>query len=80
MAENISKIILNGTEYVIKDAATQYHTINGMLTNFHLPKSTLLMMITALAGYDRIMAAYQEAVQERYRFFSFGDCMLLTDE
>ena len=57
-----------------------YHTINGMLTNFHLPKSTLLMMITALAGYDRIMAAYQEAVQERYRFFSFGDCMLLTDE
>lgn len=57
-----------------------YHTINGMLTNFHLPKSTLLMMITALAGYDRIMNAYKEAVQERYRFFSFGDCMLLTDE
>ena len=57
-----------------------YHTINGMLTNFHLPKSTLLMMITALAGYERIMAAYREAVQEKYRFFSFGDCMLLTDE
>ena len=57
-----------------------YHTINGMLTNFHLPKSTLLMMITALAGYERIMAAYREAVQEKYRFFSFGDCMLLTDD
>ena len=57
-----------------------YHTINGMLTNFHLPKSTLIMMICALAGYDRIMNAYKVAVQEKYRFFSFGDCMLLTDE
>lgn len=58
----------------------QYHTINGMLTNFHLPKSTLIMMICALAGYERIMNAYQVAVNEKYRFFSFGDCMLLTDE
>ena len=58
----------------------QYHTINGMLTNFHLPKSTLIMMICALAGYERIMNAYQIAVNEKYRFFSFGDCMLLTDE
>lgn len=58
----------------------KYHTINGMLTNFHLPKSTLLMMICALAGYDKIMNAYKEAVNEKYRFFSFGDCMLLTDE
>lgn len=57
-----------------------YHTINGMLTNFHLPKSTLLMMICALAGYERIMHAYETAVEQRYRFFSFGDCMLLTDE
>ncbi|MGM9942202.1 MAG: tRNA preQ1(34) S-adenosylmethionine ribosyltransferase-isomerase QueA [Bulleidia sp.] len=57
-----------------------YHTINGMLTNFHLPKSTLLMMICALAGYERIMHAYETAVAQRYRFFSFGDCMLLTDE
>ncbi len=58
----------------------QYHTINGMLTNFHLPKSTLLMMICALAGYDTVFHAYEEAVKEKYRFFSFGDCMLLTDE
>lgn len=58
----------------------QYHTINGMLTNFHLPKSTLIMMICALAGYERIMNAYKVAVNEKYRFFSFGDCMLLTDE
>ena len=58
----------------------KYHTINGMLTNFHLPKSTLIMMICALAGYERIMDAYKVAVKEKYRFFSFGDCMLLTDE
>ncbi len=58
----------------------QYHTIDGMLTNFHLPKSTLIMMICALAGYDLIMKAYKEAVQEKYRFFSFGDCMFLTHE
>ncbi len=58
----------------------QYHAIDGMLTNFHLPKSTLLMMICALAGYDLIMKAYKEAVKEKYRFFSFGDCMFLTHE
>ena len=58
----------------------EYHTISGMLTNFHLPKSTLIMMICALAGYDTIMDAYKEAVGEKYRFFSFGDCMLLTNE
>jgi len=58
----------------------QYHTIDGMLTNFHLPKSTLIMMICALGGYDLIMNAYKEAVEEKYRFFSFGDCMFLTHE
>ena len=58
----------------------EWHTINGMLTNFHLPKSTLLMMITSFAGKDLIMKAYEEAVEKRYRFFSFGDCMLITDE
>ncbi len=57
-----------------------YHTIDGMLTNFHLPKSTLLMMICALAGYETVLNAYQEAVKEKYRFFSFGDCMFLTNE
>ena len=58
----------------------KYHTIDGMLTNFHLPKSTLIMMICALAGYENVMNAYKEAVKEQYRFFSFGDCMLLTNE
>lgn len=57
-----------------------YHAIDAMLTNFHLPKSTLLMMICALAGYDFTLQAYRKAVKERYRFFSFGDCMFLTHE
>ena len=57
-----------------------WHTADCLLTNFHLPKSTLLMMITSFAGYDPVMSAYKHAVDERYRFFSFGDCMLLTNE
>jgi S-adenosylmethionine:tRNA ribosyltransferase-isomerase len=51
---------------------------DAMLTNFHLPQSTLVMMVSALAGRERIMAAYREAVRERYRFFSYGDCMLIV--
>lgn len=58
----------------------QWHTIDCMLTNFHLPKSTLLMMISSFAGKELIFHAYEEAVKERYRFFSFGDCMLITNE
>ncbi len=49
-----------------------------MLTNFHLPRSSLLMMVAALAGHERIMAAYREAVRARYRFYSYGDCMLIV--
>lgn len=51
--------------------------VDGLFTNFHLPKSTLLMMVSALAGRERILDAYQEAIRERYRFFSFGDAMLI---
>lgn len=56
-----------------------YHfkMIDGLITNFHLPESTLVMLVSALAGKDHIMAAYEEAVKERYRFFSFGDAMLI---
>lgn len=54
-----------------------FRATDAMLTNFHLPRSTLLMMVAALAGHERIMAAYREAVRERYRFFSYGDCMLI---
>jgi S-adenosylmethionine:tRNA ribosyltransferase-isomerase len=54
-----------------------FQVVNRLLTNFHLPKSTLLMMIAALAGIDLIKKAYMEAVQKKYRFYSYGDCMLI---
>lgn len=56
-----------------------YHfkAIDGLLTNFHLPKSSLLVMVSALVGRRRILAAYEEAVQKGYRFYSYGDCMLI---
>jgi S-adenosylmethionine:tRNA ribosyltransferase-isomerase len=56
----------------------QFRVIDGLFTNFHLPKSTLLMLVSALAGLDRIRAAYAEAVRQRYRFFSYGDAMLIA--
>ena len=55
----------------------RFKMIDGLITNFHLPESTLLMLVSALAGKERIMRAYEEAVKERYRFFSFGDAMLI---
>ncbi len=56
----------------------EFHVVDRLLTNFHLPKSTLLMLVAAFAGHDLVMRAYQEAVRERYRFFSYGDCMLIV--
>jgi len=55
----------------------KFNAVDAMLTNFHLPRSSLLMLVSALAGYDLIMNAYEKAVIEQYRFFSFGDCMLI---
>ena len=57
----------------------KFKCIDGLITNFHLPQSTLLMLVSALAGKDYIMKAYNEAVKNRYRFFSFGDAMLIRD-
>ena len=51
--------------------------IDGLITNFHLPESTLLMLVSALAGREHVLAAYEEAVKEGYRFFSFGDAMFI---
>ncbi len=56
----------------------EFRVVDVLLTNFHLPESTLLMLVSAFAGYENIMAAYRHAVDERYRFFSYGDAMLLT--
>lgn len=55
----------------------RFKTVDALVTNFHLPKSTLLMLVSAFAGRDLIMRAYQEAIRERYRFYSFGDAMLI---
>lgn len=55
----------------------QFHGIDALLTNFHLPGSTLLMLVSAFASRDLIMEAYAEAIREKYRFFSYGDCMLI---
>jgi S-adenosylmethionine:tRNA ribosyltransferase-isomerase len=56
----------------------EFRAVDGLFTNFHLPRSTLLMLVAAFAGLDRIRAAYQEAVDRRYRFFSYGDAMLIA--
>ena len=55
----------------------EYKAIDGLITNFHLPKSTLVMLVSALAGKETILHAYDEAVKEKYRFFSFGDAMFI---
>ena len=54
-----------------------FRAVGAMLTNFHLPKSTLIMLVSAFAGKELILRAYEEAIRERYRFFSYGDCMLI---
>ncbi len=56
-----------------------FKILDCLITNFHLPESTLVMLVSALAGRDHVLHAYEEAIKERYRFFSFGDAMLLTD-
>ena len=58
----------------------EFKAIDALITNFHLPKSTLVMLVSALAGKDNIMKAYKEAIKEKYRFFSFGDAMLIIGE
>ena len=55
----------------------RFKVLDGLITNFHLPESTLIMLVSALAGRENVLAAYEEAVRERYRFFSFGDAMLI---
>jgi len=54
-----------------------FRAVDALLTNFHLPRSTLLMLVSAFAGREFILHAYEEAVRDRYRFYSYGDCMLI---
>ena len=55
----------------------RFRAVDAMLTNFHLPKSSLMLLVSAFAGRDLVLAAYRHAVEQRYRFFSYGDCMLI---
>ena len=67
-----------GETSVFLSPGHRFRVVGGLLTNFHLPESTLLMLVSAFAGKDEVLAAYAHAVRERYRFFSYGDCMLLV--
>lgn len=68
----------NGETRLFIRPGSRFNTVDAMLTNFHLPESTLLMLVSAFAGYDHLMAAYRHAVEQRYRFFSYGDAMFIT--
>jgi len=68
------------TDLFITPNQYQFKTVDAMLTNFHLPESTLLMLVSAFASYEYIMQAYQHAIAEKYRFFSYGDAMFLSDD
>lgn len=57
---------------------SEFHVVDALITNFHVPRSTLLMLVSAFSSYDNVMAAYHHAVEERYRFFSFGDAMFIS--
>ena len=67
----------SGSTDIFLYPGVELHAIDGLVTNFHLPESTLIMLIAAFYGYEKTMAAYKVAVQEKYRFFSFGDAMLI---
>lgn len=57
----------------------KFKVLDALVTNFHLPQSTLIMLVSALAGREHVLNAYKEAVEARYRFFSFGDAMFIAD-
>jgi S-adenosylmethionine:tRNA ribosyltransferase-isomerase len=68
----------SGSTSLFLSPGAEFKVVGGLLTNFHLPESTLLMLVSAFAGRERVLEAYAHAVEKRYRFFSYGDCMLIT--
>jgi S-adenosylmethionine:tRNA ribosyltransferase-isomerase len=68
----------SGSTSLFLSPGAEFRVVRGLLTNFHLPESTLLMLVSAFAGREQVLAAYAHAVEARYRFFSYGDCMLIT--
>jgi len=76
--QNVGKIVAaRGETDLFITPGFRFQVIRGLLTNFHLPKSTLLMLVSAFAGRELVSRAYQHAIQQRYRFYSYGDCMLI---
>ncbi|MDE3199334.1 MAG: tRNA preQ1(34) S-adenosylmethionine ribosyltransferase-isomerase QueA [Acidobacteriota bacterium] len=67
----------SGSTQIFISPGFPFQLVNALLTNFHLPQSSLLMLVSAFAGRERVLAAYEHAVREKYRFFSYGDCMFL---
>ena len=68
----------SGETSIFLSPGSEFRVVDALLTNFHLPQSTLLMLVCAFAGYEPVIAAYRHAVAQRYRFFSYGDCMFLS--
>ena len=68
----------SGTTEIFISPGFQFRLVGALLTNFHLPKSSLLMLVSAFAGHEQVLAAYRHAVERKYRFFSYGDCMFLA--
>ena len=66
-----------GWTYIFIYPGYKFKVLDGLITNFHLPESTLIMLVSAFAGYENVMNTYKVAVEEKYRFFSFGDAMLI---
>ncbi len=77
MKEKGEMIPLSGESRLFITPGFEFKIVDAMMTNFHLPKTTLLMLVSAFAGIDQIRRAYEEAVRERYRFYSYGDAMLI---
>ena len=78
IAESAPLAAHSGATDIFLSPGSPFHVVSGLLTNFHLPESTLLMLVSAFAGHGPVMAAYAHAVRARYRFFSYGDCMFLS--
>jgi S-adenosylmethionine:tRNA ribosyltransferase-isomerase len=73
-------VVLSGETRLFIRPGFEFKAVDAMVTNFHLPESTLLMLVSAFAGRENVLAAYAHAVRERYRFFSYGDAMLVTPQ
>ncbi len=77
MKEKGEMMPLSGESRLFITPGFEFKIVDALMTNFHLPKTTLLMLVSAFAGIDQIRGAYEEAVKERYRFYSYGDAMLI---